>query len=66
MEHHSYIANEFGITLLYERETILIVYDYAFLNWRLVIVPVNRMERVESFPLDPNIDPFIPFKRLKG
>lgn len=64
MENHSYVASNFGISLLYETETILIAYDYGYEHWRMVIVPVDG-KGVLNFPLIPNIDPFIPLKKIK-
>lgn len=64
MENHSYVASNFGISLLYEKETILIAYDYAYEHWRMIIVHNSSSREVENFPLIPNIDPFIPLKRF--
>lgn len=38
MENHSYVASNFGISLLYKEETFLIAYDYAYEEWRIIHV----------------------------
>lgn len=58
MEGHSYVANEFGISLLYGDKTILIAYDYGFLQWRMIIVHFNPSKPTVTINNISNRNPF--------